>query len=841
MEWNYFLTLPPTPYLRYICLIMTTRSAANTKSAFTRYVGQIILTFIFLLSVGGGSIRAIETDPIHKSIYFKATGHIIEGKFLQYWQSHGGLALFGYPLTPAFYEGGYLVQYFERNRFELHTENAGTPYDVLLGQLGRERIAECGMRNADCRLILPTFRIPHSAFRIPQFLDYWGKHGGLAQFGYPITPEFMDEKGVIVQYFERARFELHPEFKGTDYYVLLGLLGRDSAQKLDPALLDRWSEGPQTNNLRLEGAGKQAQPLTPLAVTSDLPGEIRLLGGDNHQYATYSVQAHVPLTIYAAGAPGPQSIMLYQNGQVAGAIWSAFTMSAPQPGIKTGDPLWDGLYPRLKSFLEKDAVVYYSPLDDKPVRGYRSPDTQFIWLRDHVYQSSGFKYFEPDMKGALDYFRSTQHPDGSFDDYFLHYPGADVYKDQIEIEADREFLFVEGVWIAWQSTGDDAWLRLNLPAMERGLEYTFTDPHRWSKEMGLVMRAFTIDTWDFEQGSEGANIRRKFDDKTRWSIMHGDNTGAYRSARLLAHIERYFGQTREAQMWDALADSLLANLNRVSWNGQFYTHQVHLIPVEPTGVDEATQLSLSNAYALNRGTLSQEQAAALIKTYQARKQHNGPSIFAEWYSIDPPFPAGFGKSGEYVNGGVMPLVGGELARGTFTYGFEAYGVDILRRYWQLLDRTGGSYLWYYPDGRPGVKPEGGTLSTDGWGSAAMLDSLTEGLAGVVDNGKLYESVSLSPRWAVTDRHDAQVTLGYGASGAYFTYNWQFHEDKTMSLTWGGGQTRSVQLHLLLPAEMPTPRQAVLNEITSLPISVVKVEQSYYLDVTLPGSGHLDIR
>ncbi len=32
----------------------------------------------------------------------------------------------------------YLTQWFERSRFELHPENAGTPYEVLLGVLGRQ-------------------------------------------------------------------------------------------------------------------------------------------------------------------------------------------------------------------------------------------------------------------------------------------------------------------------------------------------------------------------------------------------------------------------------------------------------------------------------------------------------------------------------------------------------------------------------------------------------------------------------------------------------------------------------------------------------------------------------
>lgn len=58
------------------------------------------------------------------------------------------------------------------------------------------------------------------------FLDYWKKHGGLFTFGYPITAKF-EEDGYQVQYFERTRFEYHPENIGTQYEVLLGLLGKE--------------------------------------------------------------------------------------------------------------------------------------------------------------------------------------------------------------------------------------------------------------------------------------------------------------------------------------------------------------------------------------------------------------------------------------------------------------------------------------------------------------------------------------------------------------------------------------------------------------------------------------
>ncbi len=806
----------------------------------------LLLTGHPLFTVTGPSVKAA---PAEGSVYFNETGQNLQGKFLEYWQSHGGLPIFGFPITPEFYENGYTVQYFERNRFEYHPENAGTPYEVLLGLLGREKLNGENARNAaQSPYSQPAALAPvqqslffkETNFGVSgKFLDYWQKNGGLSQFGFPITGEQTDPATKLtVQYFERARFESHPENGGTPYAVLLSLLGRERAASLDPALFDRWSSEKSSVSLILNGASEKVQPLTPLRVTSDTAGQIKLFDGQDRAYATYPVEANVPFTIYPAGNPGPQGAMLYRDGQAVAGRWNWFELDQPQNGLVTGDPIWDGLYPRVKSFLEQDTITYYSPIDNSPVLGYRSPDTPYIWLRDHVYQEKGFKFFEKNMKSALDYFRSTQRPDGSFDDFFQHYPGGDVYKAQVEIEADREFLFVEGVWTAWQATGDDDWLRDSLSAMERGLEYTYTDPKRWDSEHGLVKRAFTVDTWDFEQGSDGANIRRSFDDKTRWSIMHGDNTGLYHASKLLARVERYFGRHQEAAAWDSRADRLLANLNSYSWNGQFYTHQLHLTGVEPTGVDEKTQLSLSNAYALDRDTLTPDQAAALIKTYQARKAEHGSNFFAEWYSIDPPFQQGFSYPGQYVNGGIMPLVGGALARGAFAYGFEDYGADILRRYWQLLDRSGGSYLWYHPDGTPGIGTTS-TLATDGWGSSEMLNALLEGLAGVVDRFKLYREVHLAPAWAVTDRTRAKVTLGYGASGAYFSYTWQRNPDNTIQMAWGGQQTQTVQLHLLLPAGMAAPTRLTVNG-QPVNFTLSTVENNAYLDAVLPGTGRLEV-
>lgn len=75
--------------------------------------------------------------------YFAETRHSLCSPFLAFWEQHGGLPVFGFPLSEPFYEQSaddgqtYLVQYFERNRFEHHPE-FDPPNDVLLGRLGAE-------------------------------------------------------------------------------------------------------------------------------------------------------------------------------------------------------------------------------------------------------------------------------------------------------------------------------------------------------------------------------------------------------------------------------------------------------------------------------------------------------------------------------------------------------------------------------------------------------------------------------------------------------------------------------------------------------------------------------
>lgn len=173
-------------------------------------------------------------------VYFPETRHSLGGPFLRYWREKGGLAIFGYPLTEEFTEVSptnakrYKVQYFERNRFEYHPENK-PPNDVQLGLLG---VQVAGTRTFPPALDPMTG--PETVF-FPQvkhtlgghFFKHWQEYGGLGLFGYPISEPVMEQSNIdgktyMVQYMQRARFELHsaPE-RQPDTMVLLGLLGHD--------------------------------------------------------------------------------------------------------------------------------------------------------------------------------------------------------------------------------------------------------------------------------------------------------------------------------------------------------------------------------------------------------------------------------------------------------------------------------------------------------------------------------------------------------------------------------------------------------------------------------------
>lgn len=64
------------------------------------------------------------------------------------------------------------------------------------------------------------------------FLDFWRANGQKYVLGYPITEEIV-ENGRVVQYFEKARLEHHPDMAGTEWEVQVGHLGKMIPTEVD--------------------------------------------------------------------------------------------------------------------------------------------------------------------------------------------------------------------------------------------------------------------------------------------------------------------------------------------------------------------------------------------------------------------------------------------------------------------------------------------------------------------------------------------------------------------------------------------------------------------------------
>lgn len=194
----------------------------------------IALGLLFLPTPG----MALNVRAQANSRTFPETGKTVNGRFLQYWNDHGGLAQQGYPISEPMSEKSqtdgkvYTVQYFERAVFEMHPENP-PPNDVLLSLLGAFRYQQ--KYNGDAPNQSPNQEAGSRFFRETGkrvgglFLSYWASYGGVAWQGYPISDEFMETsdlngKPYKVQYFQRAVFEFHPENEHP-YQVLLSQLG----------------------------------------------------------------------------------------------------------------------------------------------------------------------------------------------------------------------------------------------------------------------------------------------------------------------------------------------------------------------------------------------------------------------------------------------------------------------------------------------------------------------------------------------------------------------------------------------------------------------------------------
>ncbi len=317
---------------------------------------------IALAVVSAGTLIAQPTDPaepVDGCAYFEETSHNLCAPFDEYWASNGGLPVFGYPKTEAADEVNldlgeeFLTQYFERERMEYHPENEGTPYAILLGRLGNEVLLQMERDWTAYPKDDPSTENYQAAtgFAIaPQFYAYWSSHGldlgeagvsfaeSLALFGYPISPAMVETNTsgdtVLTQWYERARFEYHPD-NPAEFQVLLGLLGNEylaGGAPPPPSQIDSFA--PLSTYVVPGGGVAEIVSATPdgnwLAYTDSGAGEVGIVDISNPAIP------ELELAVEVAGEPTSVSITPDGEWAIAAVITSEREFGAPPvvtPGL----------------------------------------------------------------------------------------------------------------------------------------------------------------------------------------------------------------------------------------------------------------------------------------------------------------------------------------------------------------------------------------------------------------------------------------------------------------------------------------------------------------------------
>lgn len=457
----------------------------------------------------------------------------------------------------------------------------------------------------------------------------------------------------------------------------------------------------QAGSMRLAAPdGAVIHPLDSVTLTGTDAATVRVRDAQGNVYWQHPGYAEVAFT--AGGALGTQTVeALDANGHVTASLH--FKLDAATAVKDDGGRYADLFRIALKTMLGENR----NGIGEITWRGRRYHYFE-PWILDHSHTTKGMQYFSPIASEMVDLFAAAQKPNGMIWSFAFADEGTPhgyhywAYRDQgyatvdggvlfarQPVENHNESNFVDALYLSWKASGDDSWMSGHLDAARKALDYSVNDEARWSKTYQLLKRGYTIDSWDFQPADKylvpfALGDRQQIDPKrTKFTIFFGDNTAYAHACDQLAEMLEHARRNAEAQVFRDRTRDIRRRLDALAWNGRFYTHHIEEDPAvaRNLGADEKEQFAMSNAYSLNRG-MREDQIAAIIGTYQDLRQHLPNRSPGEWYAVYPPYETGFGGDNErwqYMNGGVQPHAGGELARGALEHGFEHYGADILQR------------------------------------------------------------------------------------------------------------------------------------------------------------------
>ncbi len=196
-----------------------------------RSISAMVIMLSLALALGGNLNLCAESSAqsdwsAPRTVYVPATGHTIDGLFLDVWRAWKGATLLGNPITEEISENGRIVQYFELARLEYWPDGDHEGNAVHLGDIGFELLAlqlqdlEADGHAKDSPLAFATAPVdPRTLVGVATdrrfiettahtvrlgFRDIWEATGEIAYLGNPLTEEYRSS-GKVFQFFERGQ------------------------------------------------------------------------------------------------------------------------------------------------------------------------------------------------------------------------------------------------------------------------------------------------------------------------------------------------------------------------------------------------------------------------------------------------------------------------------------------------------------------------------------------------------------------------------------------------------------------------------------------------------------
>ncbi len=459
--------------------------------------------------------------------------------------------------------------------------------------------------------------------------------------------------------------------------------------------------------------------------------------------------------------------------------------AASEVSIRTGRPAFDSLYPAVRGFLEHDQLDL--AIDGQRIRGYRTPDARSVWIRDHSDMMRGFRYFEPDLTSAVQHFADTQSASGRVFDYFTTFPEKLPSEREnwtkyvrVPVEADVEYRLVKGAYLAWQASGDDGWIRGLLPNLERAMAYIRSHPWYWDdgprpgearlhdRHVGLRLHGGSsrlAPVPDHRRHVLGPDARRQ-QRLLRGVPPAGPPVSPLRRRGARAVVGRARGRHPARPQRRVLERPLLHPLRQAdAGDHRGRGRVVSAQPEQPDGHQPRGGQTTSRRcpFFASTGGAASRPARSRSGSPSTRRFPTGSSATSAWW------PGRTATAGSCRwSAANWPARRSSTASRRTASRFSSGTTGSSRRRARRISGTSPT------GGRAAVETSTSpdALPTDGWGSSAMLWALVEGLAGVVDDGRGFDQMTLSPRWLAAGVSDADVSVGYAASGRGAAYSFR---------------------------------------------------------------------